>query len=58
MESRLKVLIVEDVATDAGLIARELKKAGIDHHMTRVETEPDFLRALQTLEHRLTRYIS
>jgi diguanylate cyclase (GGDEF)-like protein/PAS domain S-box-containing protein len=49
MESRLKVLIVEDVATDAGLIARELKKAGIDHHMTRVETEPDFLRALETL---------
>ena len=48
MQSQLKVLLVEDASADAGLVARELTKAGIDHQMTRVETKPDFLRTLET----------
>ena len=47
MKSQLKVLIVEDVPTDAELALRELKKAGIDHTAIRVDTRSDFLRGLE-----------
>ncbi len=50
MSSRIRVLIVEDVATDAGLVVRELEKAGIEHQWTRVETEADFRRSLDAIE--------
>jgi diguanylate cyclase (GGDEF)-like protein len=39
-------VIVEDSAPDAELLARRLTKAGFSIDMERVETEPDFLRAL------------
>ena len=41
-----RVLIVEDVETDADLALRELKRAGMRCVGRRVETEPDFRRAL------------
>src|SRR3990172_1026448 len=46
MQSELKVLIVEDVPTDAELAMRELKKAGLAPNVVRVETEADYLRQL------------
>src|SRR4029079_3669459 len=50
MASPLKILMVEDISTDAELIARVLKKAGIDHQMTRAATEAEFSMALTILE--------
>jgi diguanylate cyclase (GGDEF)-like protein/PAS domain S-box-containing protein len=47
MASRLKVLIVEDVSTDAELELRELKKAGIDYTAVRVDTKRGFLSHLE-----------
>lgn len=46
MNQELKVLIVEDVATDAELVERELRKAGIAFVSRRVETEADLRREL------------
>ena len=45
----LRVLIVEDNPDDADLLLRELRRAGFDPKWSRVETEPDFLAALQNL---------
>ena len=44
---RLQVLIVEDNPDDAELLLRELRRASFDPEWTRVETETDFLRALE-----------
>ena len=46
MERTLNVLLLEDVASDAELIERELHKAKIGFAARRVETEEDFLREL------------
>lgn len=46
MNSKLKVLIVEDVATDAELALRELERRGVACIARRVETEDDFRRQL------------
>src|SRR6185436_9278569 len=42
----LKILSLEDVAYDVELLERELKKAGIDYELKRVETKDQFLNAL------------
>jgi diguanylate cyclase (GGDEF)-like protein/PAS domain S-box-containing protein len=46
MADQLKILIVEDVATDAELVSRELKRAGMEHYMARVDTKPAYVRSL------------
>src|SRR5690348_11235293 len=43
----LKVLLLEDVATDAELVERELKKAGVAFVAKRVETRAAFVEALE-----------
>ncbi len=43
---RLKVLLVEDLPTDAELVVRALKGGGIDAEWRRVDTREDFLSAL------------
>jgi diguanylate cyclase (GGDEF)-like protein/PAS domain S-box-containing protein len=45
-EAELRVLIVEDVPTDAELALRELKKAGMTCKTVRAETRADYLRHL------------
>ena len=44
----LQLLIVEDNPDDVDLLLRELRRAGFDPEWSRVETEPDFLAALQS----------
>jgi diguanylate cyclase (GGDEF)-like protein/PAS domain S-box-containing protein len=46
VSATLKVLLVEDSALDAELAMRELKRAGLGCTGLRVDTEPEFLRAL------------
>jgi len=48
MEYPLRVLIVEDCPTDAGLILYELRRAGYEPCWRRVETEADYLSGLDT----------
>jgi diguanylate cyclase (GGDEF)-like protein/PAS domain S-box-containing protein len=43
----LRILIIEDVQTDAELALRQLKRSGLDCVARRVETEPDFRRELE-----------
>ncbi len=43
----LKILSLEDVAYDVELLERELKKAGIEYELLRVETKGQFLNALE-----------
>ena len=47
MATPLHLLVVEDSADDAELIVREVRQAGFDPKWHRVETEADFLAALQ-----------
>ena len=47
MENVLKVLVVEDVATDAELIERELKKAGFKPVACIVETREAYVHAIE-----------
>ncbi len=47
MTPKLQLLAVEDSETDAELIARSLGKAGLTFDIQRVETESDFVSALQ-----------
>jgi diguanylate cyclase (GGDEF)-like protein len=47
MKTQLQVLMVEDSQTDAELAARHLAKAGLRVDILRVETERDFVSALQ-----------
>ncbi len=46
MQTRLRVLAVEDSEDDALLLARELRKGGFDADFTRVDTEEGLLSAL------------
>lgn len=46
MTAPLKILLLEDVATEAELILRELSRAGLTFDAVRVETRPDFLAQL------------
>src|SRR5258708_29847333 len=48
--SSLRILIVEDVADDAELEMRELKRAGIAADARRVETAADFRRELEDFQ--------
>ena len=48
MTANLRVLIVEDHPEDAELMARLLKEDGFKFKWQRVETEPDYLEALET----------
>ncbi len=43
MGKKLKILLLEDVESDAELIKYELRKAGIDFTLRRVDTREDFL---------------
>jgi len=47
MKPTLQLLMVEDSAMDAELIARHLAKGGVIVDIQRVQTEPDFVSALQ-----------
>ena len=47
MNQPYKIVMVEDVAADAELLARELKRAGIGCDTRRVETAVDFQRELE-----------
>ena len=47
MKSKLRVVVVEDSVTDAELLARHLVKAGFRVDIERVQTEPEFVSALQ-----------
>jgi diguanylate cyclase (GGDEF)-like protein/PAS domain S-box-containing protein len=47
MADEIRLLIVEDLETDAELAVRELHKGGVPSRVLRVETEPDYVRALQ-----------
>jgi two-component system cell cycle sensor histidine kinase/response regulator CckA len=47
MPKPLRVLIVEDSTTDTELLLAELRRAGFEPQWERVETETDFLRALE-----------
>jgi len=44
---KLQLVMVEDSDADAELVARSLAKGGVDAVIHRVETEPDFVQALQ-----------
>ena len=46
MNQNIRVLLVEDSATDAELVIRELRRAGFDPLCTRVDTEESFLSEL------------
>ncbi len=46
MEKMLSILLVEDIPSDAELIEREIRRAGIECKICRVETESDFLVSL------------
>src|SRR5213595_2841054 len=48
MPDLVRVLMVEDVADDAALIERELRRAGIRGATRRVDSEPAYREALQT----------
>jgi len=50
MNEETRILILEDVATDAELIERELRKANIAFTSRRVETKESFARALIEFE--------
>src|SRR4029450_10089049 len=47
MKSPLRILHLEDNPNDADLIQAVLETEGIVSHVTRVETEPDFLASLE-----------
>lgn len=49
-ESELKVLLLEDIDTDAELTTRELRRSGLDCQTTRAQTEAQFRQALVSFE--------
>lgn len=49
MSEPLRTLIVEDRASDATLVVRELERAGLDPQWERVETEEQYVNQLETL---------
>lgn len=50
MDRELRILILEDVATDAELMERELRNAGIEFSSKHVETKEAFLKELKDFE--------
>ena len=50
MDSETKILMLEDLVTDALLIQRELRQASIKFVSERVETKEAFLKALITFQ--------
>jgi DNA-binding NtrC family response regulator len=46
MSQTIKILIVEDNASDTELVVSELYRAGFDAHWLRVDTEADYLANL------------
>jgi two-component system, cell cycle sensor histidine kinase and response regulator CckA len=48
--NQLRVLSLEDVPYDAELVDRELRKAGIDYVLQRVETRDQFLEAMDKFD--------
>jgi len=49
MDKGLQIIILEDVATDVELVARELRTANLVCTLTRVDTQEAFLDALEKL---------
>jgi signal transduction histidine kinase len=47
VDKKLRILMLEDVASDAELIERELRKAELEFAAKRVETKDDFLAGLR-----------
>lgn len=47
MDKPLKILVLEDVQDDVGLIERELRKGGLTFETTRVDSRHEFLEALR-----------
>jgi PAS domain S-box-containing protein len=50
MDKKLRILILEDVPTDAELMERELRKGGIKFSSKRVDTRKAFLKELRDFE--------
>ena len=46
MAEKLRILVVEDVATDAELQEQELRRSGLEFTSRRVETRPEFIAAM------------
>ncbi len=49
MDRKLNILMLEDVATDAELVKRELRKANMQFSPKRVETKEAFIKELEDL---------
>ena len=47
MDKPLKILVLEDVEDDVGLIERELRKGGLTFETNRVDNRPEFIEALR-----------
>lgn len=47
MKKPLKILVLEDVEDDVGLIERELRKGGLAFETNRVDNRPEFIEALR-----------
>jgi signal transduction histidine kinase len=47
MDKPLKILVLEDVQDDVGLIERELRKGGLLFETNRVDSRPEFIEALR-----------
>ena len=47
MEKPLKILVLEDVQDDVGLIERELRKGGLKFETIRVDSRKEFMDALR-----------
>jgi diguanylate cyclase (GGDEF)-like protein/PAS domain S-box-containing protein len=50
LDAPLRVLVLEDVPTDAELAMRELKRSGLSYTVHRVETEASYRRALHEFD--------
>jgi len=50
MDEKLRILLLEDVASDAELAERELRKAKLTFSLERVETEEAFVRGIEELK--------
>jgi len=49
MDARLKILLLEDLPSDADLIKREIKNSGFDILSLVVETKKEYIKALKEL---------
>lgn len=50
MNKRLRIIHLEDLRSDADLVARELRKGNIDHELMWVTNKPDFEAALGSFQ--------